>query len=72
MESFSIPARMLNRFEPTANPLGHLIDQAERTAGHVVRSDDGNFSVVSDMEVNFRKLIPLYSSGIGFNFTQRS
>lgn len=72
MISFSIPQKMLNRFEPQANSLGDLIDKAERTGGHVVQADDGNYSVVSDMEVNFRKIQPIYSSGVGFNYNQRS
>jgi len=70
MVSFSIPSQSLNRFELKANPLGDLIDKAERTSGHVVQTDDGKYSVASDMEVSFRKLQPIYSSGVGFNYNQ--
>lgn len=70
MVSFSIPSLSLNRFELKANPLGDLIDKAERTSGHVVQSEEGKYSVVSDMEVSFRKLQPIYSFGVGFNYNQ--
>ena len=70
MTSFPIPRSLINLFERQANPIGYFIDQAERTSGHVILLENGEYSVVSDFEVSFRKLKPLYSSGVGFIFNE--
>lgn len=67
MVSFSVPDSILNRFDSQVNPLGSFIDEAERTCGHVIHAN-GKYAVVSDFELAFRKLQPVYSAGVGFNF----
>lgn len=68
MTSFDIPTSLETSFDNRHNPMGRFIDEADRVDGHVIADGDNGFKVVSDFEVTFRKLEPLYSAGKGFTF----